>query len=337
MVAIAYHCNLREVQGDPEVAALLDSPAQAAPFDRLAWWQGLADTCGMDALMAVARNGSGVAVLPLRHEGRSLEALANWYSFRVRPVLSPGADACGLIGELASDLARRTAAIRLAPVPDEDGSATMIAAAFRAAGWSVASEACDVNHILRPAGRSFTEYLAGRPGPLRTTLRRKSSKSEIAIYQSFNADAWDEYETIYEQSWKPREGSPAFLRSFAEAEGAAGRLRLGIARVGGNAVAAQFWTVEGGTAYIHKLAHLKAARHLSPGTTLTAAMLEQAIDRDRVELVDFGTGDDPYKRDWMEEVRPRYRLEMLRPGAPANWPRFARRTARRLVHAARRG
>ena len=28
---------------------------------------------------------------------------------------------------------------------------------------------------------------------------------------------------------------------------------------------------------------------------------------DRVEMVDFGTGTDAYKRDWMEANRPRYR------------------------------
>jgi CelD/BcsL family acetyltransferase involved in cellulose biosynthesis len=68
-------------------------------------------------------------------------------------------------------------------------------------------------------------------------------------------------------------------------------------------VAAQFWTVDGGTAWIHKLAHLDSAKPLSAGTTLSAALFAHVIDRDRVTWVDFGTGDDPYKRDWMEQVR----------------------------------
>ena len=70
---------------------------------------------------------------------------------------------------------------------------------------------------------------------------------------------------------------------------------------------------------------------LSPGTTLTAALFEQVIDRDRVSLVDFGTGDDPYKRDWMELVRPRYRIEAFRDLYPGNWPAIARNTLRGLV------
>ena len=64
---------------------------------------------------------------------------------------------------------------------------------------------------------------------------------------------------------------------------------------------------------------------------LSAALFEQVIDRDRVEWVDFGTGDDPYKRDWMEQVRPRWRLTCLRAGDPRNWPTLAKALARKLV------
>ena len=99
----------------------------------------------------------------------------------------------------------------------------------------------------------------------------------------------------------------------------------------GEPVAAQFWTVEQGTAYIHKLAHLPSAEPLSPGTTLTAALMEQVIDHDKVAHVDFGTGNDRYKADWMEQVRPRYALTCLRPGNPRHWPELARWTIAKLV------
>ena len=91
------------------------------------------------------------------------------------------------------------------------------------------------------------------------------------------------------------------------------------------------WTVDHGTAYIHKLAHLESAKPLSPGTTVTAALFEHVIDRDRVDWVDFGTGDDPYKRDWMELVRPRYRLSCWRSQDPRNWPAIGKAWLRKLV------
>ena len=91
-------------------------------------------------------------------------------------------------------------------------------------------------------------------------------------------------------------------------------------------MAAQFWTVENGVAYIHKLAHLEARKTLSAGTTLSAALFEHVIDIDGVEFVDFGTGNDRYKADWMEEVRPRFRIDCLDPLQPAAWPPLAKRT-----------
>lgn len=331
MISVAYHDDLKEVQGSGRLAALLDAPAAAAPFDRLAWWQGLEAECGLVPLLAVASDGDAAAVLPLQRTPAGLKALANWYSFRVRPVVSPGADARALLTRLAKDLAHRDGRVSLAPVPDEGGEARLLAESFRAAGWFVDVVPCDTNHVLEVGGRSFAEYLAGRPGPLRTTLKRKAKKVAVSLYRAFDEAAWADYEAIYAQSWKPEEGSPAFLRRFAEAEGAAGRLRMAVARAEGAAVAAQFWTVEGGTAFIHKLAHVEAAKALSAGTTLSAALFEEVIDRDGVSLVDFGTGDDGYKRDWMEFERPRYRLEMLRPGNPRAWPEIAKIALRRLA------
>ena len=341
MISVAYHDDLKEVQGDAPLASLLDSPAQATPFDRLAWWQGLEAECGLAPMLAVASEGGDAAVLPLQHTGDGLAALANWYSFTFRAVVSPGADARALLTRLAQDLARQTSHVTLSPVPDEHGETALLAASFRDAGWLVDVSACDTNHVLEVAGRSYAEYLAGRPGQLRTTLKRKAKKVAVTLSSAFDAEAWAAYEEIYAQSWKPSEGSPAFLRRFAEAEGAAGRLRLAVGRaeIDGTVrpVAAQFWTVEGGTAYIHKLAHIEAAKPLSPGTALSAALFEEVIDRDKVTLVDFGTGDDPYKRDWMELQRPRYRLAMVRPGDPRQWPRIARMALTRLAGGRRHG
>jgi hypothetical protein len=342
VIEVTYHDDLKEVQGDGTLAALLDSPAQAAPFDRLAFWQGLTAHCGIEPLLAVASDGAQRGVLPLAKDGDGLKALGNWYSFRTRPLASDGADAEALWAAIARDLARRTRRVTLSALPDEGGEAQALARAFRRAGWLVEVSACDTNHILDVGTRSFAEYLAARPGPLRTTLKRKAKKVEVTLLRAFDAAAWDDYETIYRQSWKPSEGSPAFLRAFAEAEGAAGRLRFALAHAEIDAedgqkrrlpVAAQFWTVEGGTAFIHKLAHVEAAKPLSAGTTLSAALFEEVIDRDRVSLVDFGTGDDGYKRDWMERQRVRYRIEALRPWHPANWPKALKILRRRLARA----
>lgn len=336
---LEYHGDLNEVQGDPSLARLLDAPCAAAPFDRLAWWRGLAEECGMTPLLAVARHGDHAAVLPLHRKGPDLHDLANWYTFRCAPIVSDGADAAALLTTIARDIGQRAARIVMSKVCESD--AALLAGAFRAAGWFAVMTPCDLNHVLHIQGRTYAEYLAGRPGQVRTTLKRKARKVEVRLFNHFDNEAWRAYEDIYAKSWKPEEGSPSFLRRFAREEGAAGRLRFALALAEGQPVAAQFWTVEAGTAFIHKLAHAQQAKPLSPGTTLSAALFEQVIDRDKVEFVDFGTGDDGYKRDWMEDVRTRYRLELLRPLQPRNWPiitkSIAKRGLRRLAEKAGRG
>lgn len=331
MVAV-YHAELAEAQADPVIAALLGRSDTSAPFDRLDWLTMLAQEClpSERCFLAVARDGHDMVVLPLRQDAEGLHALANWYSFTARPTCNAPACAPELLAPLLRSLAP-AGALRFFPLPSDE--AHLLKSALRQTGWIATLEPCDTNHILPVNGRSFADYWAARPGALRETVRRKGRKGlvDLRIETAFSESDWDAYEAIYNLSWKPGEGSPTFLRRFAQAEAQAGAMRLGIASIEEKPVAAQFWTVEGGTAYIHKLAHDERAKAQSPGTLLSAAMFEHVIDTDRVTTVDFGTGDDPYKRDWMDTVRPRYRIEAYRPGAVRYWKSLARLTARRLL------
>lgn len=303
--------------------------AAPAPFDRAEWYQLLADS-GLAPLIAIASDADSSAALALTEEKGRITPLRNWYSFTWRQLAPQGPKGDALLAEIARQLKARGHRVTLEPVPDEDGSAARLAAAFRAAGWLVEVSPCDTNHILHVAGRSFAEYWESRPGPLRTTLKRKGRKVETRIITAFDPAGWAEYERIYAASWKPAEGDPAMLRAFAQAEAAAGRLRLGLALHEGTAIAAQFWTVENGIAYIHKLAHLESHKHLSAGTTLSAALFAHAIDTDGVHLIDFGTGDQAYKADWMEQTRARYCIDCLHPFTLRAWPPLAKRMLRRI-------
>src|SRR3546814_14727361 len=94
---------------------------------------------------------------------------------------------------------------------------------------------------------------------------------------------------------------------------------MGIARSDGLAVAAQLWTVENGVALIHKLAHREDAGAGPPGTLPSHAMFRHVIDTDKVTRIDFGTGEDAYKSDWMESVRPQYQIDLYNLRRPARW------------------
>ena len=313
-IAVSYHDTVTKLQG-------LDLSA-SSPFDRLEWYALLEHP-----LFAMAERLGDRVVVPLQRHPNGLSSLTNWFSFTWQPI----GKSQELIRELARDLRSRTHRVTLSPLPDEDGTAEQLEQTFRDAGWFVLRDQCDENHVLPVAGRTFADYWAERPGKMRTTLKRKARKVDVDILTHFDETAWAAYKAIYSESWKPEEERADILEAFAAAEGAAGRIRLGIGRADGVPVAAQFWTVENGTAYIHKLAHIEAATPLSAGTTLSAALFEYVIDTDGVELIDFGTGSDAYKRDWMEQVRPRFRLTCLDWRQPRAWPAIAKAFVRHLA------
>lgn len=308
----------------------LDRNAQPAPFDRLGWFRRTWALVppGIAPLMIRARSDGADAWLFLARERRDrLVPLASWYTLAFSPVYSATPDAL-LKRRLLRAIARRLrapalgiASISLSPVPDEEAQA--LARAFRRAGWLSIVRPATANWRLNVNGRIFSEYWAARPGQLRSTVERKRTDLGIEIFDHFDAAAWDAYEQVYGESWKPAEGSPTFLRNFAEEEGGAGTLRIGVARLGGRPIAAQLWTVENGVAIIHKLAHAEDAREHSPGTVLSAAMFERAIDMDGVQTIDFGTGDDAYKADWMDEKRVLQRVDLFNLSRPTAWPRAA--------------
>ncbi len=324
MTAISYHDTVNDLQG-------LDW-ADAGPFSRLQWF-ALLENGETAPVIALARNGASAVALPLRRAEGQLEMLTNWYAFTCQPLHTGDAPDAALMQALAADLATRAGRVSFHKLPGEDGVHSNIMNAFHNAGWYVDAHPSDTNHILPVAGRSYAQFLADRPGRLRTTLKRKAKKVQTTLATRFDASDWAAYEDIYANSWKPEEGDPAMLRSFAESESRAGRFRFAIAHHHEEPVAAQFWTVDGSTAFIHKLAHRRDADRLSPGTTLTAALFEHVIDTDCVELVDFGTGDDPYKRDWMEDVRMRWQVTCLRREKPRNWSVIAKARLRKLVSA----
>ena len=323
-VNIALFNDLDAVAGD--AGGALDRARQASLYDRLAWFRLLQNHVPPKGELAVwrARDGEKAAWLFLAVEGKKASAYAAWYSLRFNgigrfDVMTPLAEAIRRSG---------IAELELAPIEDPDP----LAGAFRAAGWQVRLTEKTGNWRVRTAGGDFAAYWAKRPGQLRSTAKRKAKAAglTIEIFDHFDAGAWAAYEEVYRASWKPEEGSFPFLRALAEQEGAAGTLRLGVARKDGTPLAVQLWLVENDEATIHKLAYREDAKELSPGTILGEAMFRRAIDEDRVAVIDYGTGDDAYKRDWMEERRPLWRLQAFNPGTLRGLAGSARALAARL-------
>lgn len=335
---------LDEVERD--AAGALDRQRQRNVYDSIEWLKlTRAHVLSQVPLVAArARDASGrTAWLFLQDHGNGrAAAFASWYTLAFAPIFAglavPTSDERpDLRAPLAAALARKLRArfdvISLAPMADEDRDVALLKHAFASAGWLALRAATTANWIAKTHEQPFARYWEDRPSRLRNTVERKRRRTqlEIAIYDHFDPAAWADYESVYRSSWKPAEGSPEFLRAFAERSGRWGSLRLGIARDAGRPVAAQLWTVDQSVATIHKLAHDEAAKAESPGTLLSAAMFEHVIERDRPAIIDFGTGDDAYKADWMDLKRPLYRLDLYNLRSPRGITAAGHAAARALV------
>lgn len=328
-VNIALFDDLDAVAAD--AGGALDRSAEPCLFFRLAWFRLIHDHIPPPGRLQVVAASDGVrkAWLFLARKGWRAQAYGAWYSLRFDAVGSHDPD---MLAGLASRLAK-VGRVELAPLADPGP----LQRAFAAAGWVTFVSEKTGNWRIDTEGMGFDAYWATRPSQLRNTARRKAKAAglEIEIHDRFDQLAWGAYEEIYRASWKGEEGSFAFLRALAQQEGMAGTLRLGLARKDGLPVAAQLWLIEKKQATIHKLAYREDMKSLSPGTILGEAMFRRALDVDRVEAIDYGTGDDGYKKDWMAERRPLWRLLAFNPAHPIGLLGLAREKASALVRKVR--
>lgn len=311
-----------------DAAGRLDDDARASPFDRLDWFERLHESAFPGKpLILQAWQGSATAWLFLAEcDNAPISGIANWYSFAFRPQFhgtASRAQRIALLAAIGRDLRDRASHARFHPIVDDDEvDAALIIAAFRQAGWRATPRIMAMKRLLRLApGTRFENYWADRPGKLRSTLKRKAQRHplDIAIHRDMDDARWAALEEVFGASWKPEGDDFRFLRAFAEAEAQAGRLRLGIARIGNDPAAVELWTVENDTAYIHKLAFAERFADASPGTQLSHAMFRHAIDEDGATLIDFGTGDNDYKAQWMPQTVPMRQIDVFDLRRPASW------------------
>ncbi len=170
-----------------------------------------------------------------------------------------------------------------------------------------------------PDIKDFDQFWQLRPKKMRNILRSKKAKLDRDQHYSIEIlseiddprleKMLEEYHLVYNKSWKNNEPFTQFIDDIVRQENKIGRVRLGVLSLNGQAVAAQIWFVHQQTAFIFKLSYDSHYRNESVGTILMEAMFQQVIGKDQVSCVDFLTGDDKYKADWMTCARPLYGIK----------------------------
>lgn len=313
----------------PESAdELFAQGAQDSIFLSRPWFENLA-AAGLDekqslVLACVVSGDKVLAILPLiKSAGTTGYALKHRYT-PFYSLLLADAEQRRILDYLVQGLSRLSVhSLLLEPVADDDRSINGLQRSLETAGFSCDRSFRFYNWIYRVQGQSYADYIASRPARLRNTIARKKRKLErehgyeIRLFSGDEVpQAMSDYYAPYNASWKANEQYAGFLDGIVASFSRPGWSRLAVLYVQDKPIAAQLWFVLHGKASIFRLAYDETWKSYSPGTILTSFLMEYVIDVDRVREIDFLTGNDAYKQDWMSARRERFALSGVKAVKP---------------------
>jgi hypothetical protein len=292
----------------------------------------------------VLRNHShALAILPLLVEksslGWNIKSLGNYYTSLYAPILHAeliASDLASLIAAVLKDH-QPLVSFNFSPMDPKTRSYQILLTALKSNGLIAFSYFCFGNWYLREAG-DWNRYLNNRSGTLRSTIKRMTKKIraeggelEIIPFELASETGQNAYNKVYSSSWKAEEPHSEFIPGLLKTFAANKSLRLGIVTLNSQAIAAQIWMVNHGKASIFKVAYDENYKGYAPGTLLTAMLMQHVLNNDQVNEVDFLTGDDPYKKNWMSHRRERWGIVAYNPRSLGGMVRLAQEIMGRIV------
>jgi hypothetical protein len=296
------------------------------------WFNNLV-THGLDedqsiVLACVLKQGRLVALLPLdKQSSTHYHSLTHLYT-SLSTLLLANHDQEAIIDCLVTGLRKLPVEfLQISPIADNNPNLLLLQERLENSGYTCQRHFQFYNWFHRTNGETFAEYMSARPSRVRNTIDRKMRKLQrehgynIRLFTHKNLrQGIVDYNSVYTTSWKAEEQFVGFVEGLAEQLFNQGWLRLAVLYIGDVPAAAQFWVVANGKASIFKLVYDQFWKKYSPGTILTAYLMRHVIKVDKVDEIDFLTGNDAYKQEWMSQRRERYRLSCYIPAAPKSWP-----------------
>lgn len=287
------------------------------------WFETLYETTFEDdkslLLVCVVDEGSMLALLPLVGTNEQKKSFSHNYTALYSLLLLEDKQE-SVLACLAEGLNKIPIhSLRLSPVADDDSNILGLQKSLELFGYEYHQDFFFYNWIHRTQQQSFDEYMAERPAQLRNTIARKRRKLEREHEYNIQLFKGDEvqqglidYHAAYSASWKAYEQQATLLDAVAINMSVPDWTRLAVLYIDGKAAAAQLWFVVQGKASIFRLAYDEDWKRYSPGSILTAYLMHYVIDIDKVEEIDFLTGNEAYKRDWMSVRRQRCRVLLVK-------------------------
>ena len=311
-----------------EFSTMLEHAARHSLFLSKDWFENYIDTVvGGEKELRILAASAGSSddsklVLPMQDDGsagplslRELHALANYYASRFEPLLAvtsnvPEEAVASLVAEISAS-APRWDVVDVSPYASDSPVMRSMVDAFRESKWAVQVYECFKNLYLENEYDDFASYLKTRSSRIRKTAANRTRAFDRDSANSFRiVTSPDEVDValkvfadLYEKRWGKSEPYPRFLPGLAKLCAERGWLRMGFAEVDGKPAAVQFWIVKDRVAYIYKVAYDEQYTKMSVGNVALFKMFEHVLDGEDVREIDFLTGDDAYKKDWMSHSR----------------------------------
>jgi len=272
-------------------------------------------------LACVVDDESVLAILPmLKSPKDGLGALSNNFTTLFSLLISDHGPHDAILACLAEGLSQMDVkSIHLKPIDANDANMTRLRECMESYGFRSHPYFRFYNWSHPVNGQSFDEYMAERPANIRNMIQRKQRKLErehaydIRLFQDVDIDhALVDYQVVYQASWKANEFFADFTPSLVKRLSELGWLRLAILYIEEKPVAAQIWFVVHRKANIYRLAYDERWKSYSPGSILTQYLMRYVIDADKVSEIDFLTGNERYKQDWMTVQRERLGVRFVK-------------------------
>ncbi|HTW31663.1 MAG TPA: GNAT family N-acetyltransferase [Candidatus Sulfotelmatobacter sp.] len=328
--------TLREIAREVETPPFL-SMSRKRNFFNLPEWFALLERCclekGWHAMVAAAENDELAIVCRHQPRGHALFSFTTLYTPRFDLLgHSPALRSIREFGRQLACSSGRLEYIRLEGLDVSGGSFRALLDGLGSAGWAVKPYFGWAMWCENTANIGFEYYLSARNSVLRNTWKRKQAllaKTATPRWKIYGVGEDPDffitlYEQIHQRSWKKPEPFPDFIPGLIRMAAAVGALRMGVLFINDLPAAAQFWIVWEGTATIYKLVHAQEFAQFSPGTLLTMEMMRRVLNEDKPAEIDFGRGDDSYKKLWLSSRSERWGIEAANPRTLNGIPRSFR-------------
>jgi len=279
-------------------------------------------------LVCVLEDERVLAIAPMmQHTQGNLSSLNNNFTTLFSILVSNDDQLDAILNCLAQGLSQMSvASIRFEPIDKDNHVMNKLCQLMESYGFTSHPYFRFYNWSHQLNGQSSNEYMAQRPTSLCNTIKRKQNKLErehdciIRMYKDIDIDeALADYQTVYQASWKANEFFSGFTPALVKRLSKLNWLRMAILYADQQAVAAQIWFVVHGKANIYRLVYDENWKHYSPGSILTQYLMRYVIDTDKVSEIDFLTGNERYKQDWMMLRKERIGIRFVKQTKPGSW------------------